>query len=74
MNQTIEGSCHAPFVQGMKEKERLGHIVENPTTHEKIDACSFWHSRAVHRSDNHDLKDDGLTMISKPPSLFSFGK
>ena len=67
-------SCHAPFLQGMRESGRVGHIVDLSATNDKIDTRAFGNCRARYRSDNNNLKDDGVTVVSKPPSLFPTGK
>jgi len=67
-------SAHAPFLQGMRSKGRVGTIVENPTTQEQIDTRTYGNSRARHRETNNRLMSDSESGVaSKPPPLYPQG-
>ena len=68
-----EFSTHAPFLQGMREKGRVGTVVPNPVTGTLIDTRAYGGRRARHREQNNRLKRDGASEVLKPPSLFPFG-
>ena len=68
-----ESSAHAPFLQGMREKGRVGTVVANPVTGTLIDTRAYGGRRARHREQNNRLKRDGASEVVKPPSLFPFG-
>ena len=68
-----ESSSHAPFLQGMREKGRIGTVVSNPVTGALIDTRAYGGRRARHREQNNRLKRDGASEVLKPPSLFPFG-
>ena len=60
-------SAHAPFLQGMRSKGRVGTIVENPTTQEQIDTRTYGNSRARHREPNNRLMSDSESGVASPP-------
>ena len=51
-----ESSCHAPFLQGLREKGQVGTIVKKTTTGDLINTCAFGGRRARDREENNRLK------------------
>ena len=74
VKQFTSSSSHTPFLRQMRENGRVGYIVDHPTTDKKIDSCSFGNSKTRYRSYNNNLKDDGMTVVSKSPSVYITGK
>ena len=61
-----EFSTQVPFLQGKREKGRIGTVVSNHTR-------AYGGRRARHHEQNKRLKRDGASEVLKPPSLFPFG-